>query len=166
MKLLRDHAMSPERRYWHTRVGYNDRMTNLQAALGFALERIDNFLSKRREVMAWYRAGLGGLPGVRLNPHPRGEAKGVYWMVCIEVKAITESLRGELMQKLKEAGVDSRPYFYPVSDMPMYERAATPVTPDVSVRGINLPSYFDLQEDDVAYICDAVKRVLAELRLL
>ncbi|MGH8286906.1 MAG: DegT/DnrJ/EryC1/StrS family aminotransferase [Steroidobacteraceae bacterium] len=165
VKLLRDHAMSAERRYWHTHVGYNYRMTNLQAALGLAqLERIDAFIAKRRQVMDWYRKHLASTPAVRLNPASTDEVKNVFWMVCLEPEGMTEPLRERFMRSLRERGVDSRPYFYPVSELPMYERADTPVAHRMSRIGLNLPSYFDLREEDVAEICDVVGRTLGELR--
>jgi perosamine synthetase len=165
-KLLRDHAMSAEKRYWHTEIGFNYRMTNLQAALGVAqMERIDEFLAKRGQVMQWYRNYLEIHPSLRLNYQEPG-TKNVYWMVCLEMTDITEAIRADIMSRLREAGVDTRPYFYPLSDMPMYERADTPVAHEVSLRGINLPSYTDLSEDDVRQICQSVRRVLADLGVL
>jgi perosamine synthetase len=87
-------------------------------------------------------------------------------MVCLEMMGITEAVRADMMSRLRDAGVDTRPYFYPVSDMPMYEPADTPIAHDISRRGINLPSYTDLSEDDVRQICESVRRVLAELDVL
>jgi perosamine synthetase len=165
-KLLRDHAMSQHKRYWHTEVGFNYRITNLQAALAVAqLERIDEFLAKRRQVMDWYRNGLGHQENLRLNYQEPG-TKNVYWMVCLEVAGITETDRDIFMARLRKAGVDSRPYFYPVSDMPMYRRADTPIAHEVSVRGINLPSYTDLSESDVDEICRSTQTILAEMGYL
>lgn len=164
-KMLRDHAMSPEKRYWHEEIGFNYRMTNLQAALGLAqMTRIDEFLGKRRQIMEWYRESLGADANLRLNreaPHCRN----VYWMICLEMRGITESQRVGVMKELRESGVDSRPYFYPVSDMPMYQRSDTPVAHEVSPRGINLPSYTELTQADVAQIGEAVREVLVALRM-
>ena len=165
-KLLRDHAMSSEKRYWHTQVGFNYRITNLQAALAVAqMERIDEFLAKRRQVMGWYRNSLGRQPRLRLNYEEPG-TRNAYWMVCLEVAGLTEAARATFMARLRDAGVDSRPYFYPVSDMPMYETAVTPVAHDVSQRGINLPSYTDLSESDVSQICRSTQSILTEMGLL
>lgn len=164
-KLLRDHAMSPERRYWHTEVGYNYRMTNLQAALGLAqLERIDSFIERRRQIMGWYRSELASQPRLHLNRED-DVSKSVYWMVCLEISGMTQATREQLMLALKKEGVDCRPYFYPISDMPMYARADTPVAHDVSVRGINLPSYYDLTQADVISISGTVRRVLEDVGL-
>ena len=163
-KRLRDHAMSPAKRYWHEEIGYNYRMTNMQAALGVAqLERIDELMANRRELMRWYEEDLGHLEGLRLNRNAAW-ARNVYWMVCLEVDGLTEQPREQLMAALRERGVDSRPYFYPVSDMPMYPGADTPVTHRVSQSGINLPSYVGLTRQDVRHICAQVEAVLAGMR--
>jgi perosamine synthetase len=164
-KRLRDHAMHPNRRYWHAEIGYNYRMTNLQAALGMAqLRRIDEFSRRRREIMEWYRAGLGHRAELRLN----GEASwatNAYWMVCLEVDGMNETCRQTLMANLRSRGVDSRPYFYPVSDMPMYASADTPVAHRISPRGINLPTFVALSREKVDYICATVEQALDELKL-
>ncbi len=164
-KRLRDHAMHPNRRYWHGEIGYNYRMTNLQAALGMAqLTRIDEFSRRRREIMEWYRAGLGHRAELRLNCEATWAANA-YWMVCLEVDGMNESSRQSLMADLRARDVDSRPYFYPVSDMPMYPSANTPVAHRVSPRGINLPTFVALSREKVDYICAAVEQALDGLTL-
>jgi perosamine synthetase len=156
-KCLRDHAMSPTKRYWHEQIGYNYRMTNLQAALGVAqLERIEYLSRRRREIMAWYHEGLGGEPGFRLNRQAEGTLNA-YWMVCLEVEGLNETRRAALMSKLRERQVDSRPYFYPISDMPMYTKADTPVAHRISPVGMNLPSFVDLTREEVEYVCEQVR---------
>ena len=163
-KRLRDHAMSPTRRYWHEEIGYNYRMTNLQAALGLAqLERIDTFLSKRREIMSWYRSRLSSDPSLRLN-RDAAWATNAYWMVCVEINGLTDAKRQKLMASLRDRGVDSRPYFYPVSDMPMYPSADTPVAHRYSQSGVNLPSFVDMTEQDVDFVCGQFLSVLADLK--
>jgi perosamine synthetase len=165
-KRLRDHAMSPDKRYWHSEVGFNYRMTNLQAALGVAqMERISEFLAKRQTIMRWYREAIGSEVDVRLSYEAPG-THNVYWMVCLEIAGITEADRGRVMKNLRDLGVDSRPYFYPVSDMPMYKPADTPVSHDVSRRGMNLPCYTDLTEADVAEIGAATLKVLKSMKCI
>ena len=160
MKYLRDHAMSKEKRYWHTKIGYNYRMTNLQAALGVAqLERIEELLKKKREIFEWYREYLKDIPNIKLNFQKYG-FKNVYWMICLEVIGYDEAKRDSLMKKLKDKGIDSRPFFYPISSMPMYEKADTPITYKVYQRGINLPSYYELTKKDVEYITNILKEYI------
>jgi len=159
-KLLRGHAMQPANRYWHEMVGYNYRMTNLQAALGLAqLERIETIIEKRLLVFKWYSRYLEHVPLIKLNsslPHVRN----VCWMICMQAKGMNMGSRALLMSELKDHGVDTRPFFYPVSDMPMYSRANTPVAHEVHVTGINLPTFYDLQEADVEYICSQLAGLL------
>lgn len=160
MRYLRDHAMSKEKRYWHTEVGFNYRMTNLQAALGVAqFERIDELLTKKKEIFEWYQDRLKDVKGIRLN-YQAPWAKNVYWMVCLELDRYDESQRDELIQKLKTKNIDSRPYFYPVSDMPVYENSKTPITHKIYQKGLNLPSYFDITKEQVDYVCTTIKELI------
>ncbi len=160
LRLLRDHAMSKEKRYWHESVGFNYRMTNLQAALGVAqLSRINEILEKKREIFHAYSKRLSHHKKIKLN-FEAPWAKNVYWMVCLEVEGFDESTRDVFMKELKNKGIDSRPYFYPISDMPMYEKARTPITHKVSQRGINIPSYFDIDNASIEYICDTILSIV------
>ena len=125
---LRDHAMSPQRRYFHEERGFNYRITNLQAALGVAqLERIDEFLARRAEIMGWYQFRDRHHGSVRLN-RVKNWAKSAFWMVCLEVDWFDEASRDAFMQALKARGIDSRPYFCTMSSMPMYRQPPLPVS--------------------------------------
>lgn len=160
LRYLRDHAMSKEKRYWHTECGYNYRMTNMQAALGCAqMDRVDELLEQKKKIFKVYESYLSGIPGISLN-RTYDWATNAYWLVCLEIENYDEVKRDAFMQCLKESGVDSRPYFYPMSAMPYLEQADTPVTYALSQRGLNLPTYFDLTEDEIKYICDVVKQSL------
>ncbi len=164
-KELRDHAMSKEKRYWHEAVGFNYRMTNLQAALGAAqLERMDEIVKRKKDIFDLYRRYLSPDPRLKLN-YQAEWAKNVYWMVCLEVEGFDEQRRDALMQKLKDKGIDSRPYFYPISDMPMFKKANTPVTHAVYQRGINLPTYFDLDNSKIEYICENVLSIVNTMNI-
>jgi perosamine synthetase len=161
---LRDHAMSPERRYFHEERGFNYRITNLQAALGVAqLERIEEFLRRRSEIMAWYETGIEARDGVRLN-RVKYWAKSAFWMVCLEVDGLDEPRRDAFMRSLRARGIDTRPYFCTLSSMPMYRQAALPVAERKSRIGLNLPSFFKLTRKDVERICAAVNEQLVETR--
>jgi perosamine synthetase len=160
LKYLRDHAMSKDKRYWHTEVGYNYRMTNLQAALGVAqFERIDEILSKKKEIFKWYQEELKDIENIKLN-FQKDNYTNVYWMICIEIIDYDEQQRDDLLLKLKEKGIDGRPFFYPISDMPMYENVNTEITHKIFQRGINLPSYFDITKENIIYICENLKELL------
>src|SRR6185312_14948946 len=151
-KSLRDHAMSPTRRYHHDECGFNYRMTNLQAALGVAqMERIEEFQSKRAEIMSWYRSAVATNESVRLN-RVRGDVLNVYWMICLEVDWLDEARRDELMNELKKRGIDTRPYFHTMSSLPMYKQTPQPIAASKAQSGLNLPSYIELTQADVRHI--------------
>jgi perosamine synthetase len=160
LRHLRDHAMSPSKRYWHERMGFNFRMTNLQAALGCAqMEQVDGFLARRRALFEGYKRRLAGLEGVRLNSEAEG-CTNTFWMVCIELEGTDSGKRDRIAAEMRLQGVDTRPYFYPMSDMPYLDSADTPVAHRVSAQGLNLPTYLTLEESDLDYICDVVRSVL------
>src|SRR5215475_11362432 len=162
-KRLRDHAMHPQRRYFHEERGFNYRITNLQAALGVAqLERIDDFLSRRTEIMNWYHAEIPATDQVRLN-RVKNWAKSAFWMVCLEVDWFDEKRRDSFMQALKARGVDSRPYFCTMSSMPMYRQAALPVAARKAQVGLNLPSFDELTKSDVRRSGADVNELLKEM---
>jgi perosamine synthetase len=160
-RFLRDHAMSKAKRYWHTDIGFNYRMTNLQAALGAAqLERINELKEKKNLIFKWYCDFLSDLNKVNLN-HTAEWAKNAYWMICLEINDFDEKKRDHFMEQLKESGIDSRPFFYPISDMPFNYLANTPVAHSKSKIGLNLPNFFDLQRNQVEYICSTIRKILA-----
>lgn len=167
LRELRDHAMSPQRRYWHDRMGFNYRMTNLQAALGCAqMEQVEGFLRIRRALFAGYAERLSDIPGLRLN-REAAHTTNSYWMICAEVEGADAIRRDRVCGALRARGVDTRPYFYPMSDMPHFAddpetRADTPVAHRISAGGFNLPTYLTLQPEDLDTICAALRAVLAE----
>jgi perosamine synthetase len=156
---LRDQAMSTTRRYWHTELGFNYRMTNLQAAVGVAqLECAGERIGQKKNVFELYRRCLGGDSRLKLN-HQAPWAENVYWMVSVELLNADRAGRDAFIENLKHRGIDSRPFFYPCSRLPMYEssRRQTPVTERASSQGVNLPSYVDLTDTDIEFICSAVR---------
>jgi perosamine synthetase len=160
---LRDHAMSPHRRYFHEERGFNYRITNLQAALGVAqLERIEDFLDRRAEIMSWYKQEIAVTDGVRLN-RVKNWAKSAFWMICLEVDWLDETRRDVFMQALKARGIDTRPYFCTLSSMPMYKQPPLPVSARKSQTGLNLPSYYELTRLEVQRIGSDVNEILKEM---
>lgn len=155
---LRDHGMSREKRYWHPVIGFNYRMTNIQGALGLGqMERIDAILRKKQDIARWYREGLADVPGLVLSPQAEW-AETVYWMYSVLVMDAFGMGRDEVMAALREAGIDTRPFFYPIHTMPPYARDERfPVAEDLAARGINLPSGLSLTEEQVRYICETIR---------
>lgn len=163
MKLLRSQGVDPNKRYWHTTVAYNYRMTNLQAAVGLAqLENAAWHLEQRRRVAglyAKYLPALGGL--VTVQEIPEG-AEHVYWMNSVLLTKAVQAERDAVMEKMEEAGVEMRPLFYPMHTMPPYEEktAHFPVAEALSARGINLPSHGLLTEEQVKYVVDMLHQAI------
>lgn len=153
MRFLKDHGMSKEKRYWHTEVAFNYRMTNIQAAIGVAqLEKIDKVIEIKRKNAALYNSLLKDVKGVVL-PAEKKWAKNVYWMYSILVDK-----RDELMKKLEKNGIDSRPFFYPIHIMPPYRTNEDfPFTDEISRKGINLPSSPKLTEDEIKKVVKVIK---------
>jgi perosamine synthetase len=149
-------GLAEHRQYWHDVIGYNYRMTNICAALGLAqLEQAELFLRRKREIAELYREELKGV-AVSMQ----GEAEHAihsYWMCTILVHDAAR--RGPLRDHLAARGIETRPTFYPVHTMPMYaERFQRhPVAEDIGWRGINLPSWPGLSDEEVRYVCAAIK---------
>jgi perosamine synthetase len=160
VRFLRDHAMSPEKRYWHTEVGYNYRMTNLQAALGVAqMERIEEFIAKKRHIALTYNQGLREIDSITLPPEASW-ATSVYWMYSILLANDFPLSRDEVMLSLRQQNIDSRPFFYPIHVQPPYQAdISLPVAEDLSRRGINLPSAVTLNEEDIQRIVQALRKM-------
>jgi perosamine synthetase len=163
-RLLRDHAMSKEVRYWHTEVGYNYRMTNLQAALGLAqLEQIDGFIKTRADLLQSYREELEP-NGIECNP--KIAASPVNWMVCAVVDTLDRKDRDTVIAAMREDGVDARPFFYPVSALPMYQTRNNPTAYKLSECGFNLPTFVGMTGDDVSRSCKAFLAGLSKINKL
>ncbi|MBX2996994.1 MAG: DegT/DnrJ/EryC1/StrS family aminotransferase [Caldilineaceae bacterium] len=157
-RLLRDHAMPPQRRYWHDEVGFNYRMTNLQAAVGVAqMERIEEFIARKRRIARWYCEGLSDLPGITLPVELPGCAN-IYWMVSILVDRPFPLERDALIPILRERGIDSRPFFHPMDTLPPYRTGdPRPLSFALSRRGLNLPSSPNLTQGQVEYVCGVLR---------
>jgi perosamine synthetase len=155
---LKDHAMDPDKRYWHPEIGYNYRLTNIQAALGVAqLERIDHLIGLRRKHAQQYNNELRNTRGLTLPPEAEW-ARSVYWMYSVLVEDDYGLNREDLMRKLKASGIDTRPFFYPSHIMPPYQTGQHfPVAEELGRKGINLPSGPTLAEDDISTICRVLK---------
>lgn len=161
LRFLRDHAMSSEKRYWHPEVGYNYRMTNLQAALGVAqMERIEEFIAKKRWIASMYNQCLAEIPYLALPPEAAW-AKSVYWMYSILVKELSPVSRDDIRAFLLSQAIDSRPFFYPIHTMPPYYQAESlPVSEQLSRQGINLPSAVTLTEEKLDRVVQALRHWL------
>jgi len=162
-KLLRDHGMSPDKRYWHDVIGFNYRLTNLQAAIGVAqLERFPAILGKKRFIASLYHRYLHNVEGIEQLPLEKNNFFHSYWLYPIRLS--TEYNRDEVMRKLLMNGIDSRPFFYPLHLMPPYESykkaISLEIAEQVAQSGISLPSFFRLEENEIRYISETLTKLL------
>lgn len=157
-RLLRDHAMPPEQRYWHDEVGFNYRLTNLQAAVGVAqLARIGEFIRRKRTIAHIYRNRLAAVDGLTFQAETPG-TRSVYWMVSAVVGEAFGMVRDDLIMALRERSIDSRPFFHPLDTLPPYRSGESrPVALALSRQGLNLPSSPRLTDEQVHYICDILQ---------
>jgi perosamine synthetase len=161
LRLLRDHGMSPDRSYWHERVGYNYRITNLQAAIGESqLWRINGTLQRNARIAALYREALEGIHGVRFPPAMSDKYEPVVWLACVQVPA---DKRLAVMRAAHAARIETRPFFHPLSTLPPYGRYARscPNSAELSATGINLPTSADVDEQVVERVARVFHDVLA-----
>ena len=156
--------MNKKKRYWHEEVGYNYRLTNLQAAIGCAqLEKIQCFIDKRQWIKDKYNERLAGLSCVL--PEDKPPARSVNWLYTILLPDnVQEVERDQLIVFLSKNKIDSRPVFYPLHAMPPYRSFArpTPNAESLSRRGMTLPSYYALKENDIDRICGLIRQWLCK----
>lgn len=160
---LKDLAFSRERRFLHTDVGFNYRMTNIQAAIGLAqFERIDELAEMRRRNARLYNEYLKEVKGIRL-PIEKEWAKSIYWMYAILIEDEFGISTCELMDKLMKKGIDTRTFFIPMHEQPVFRKIGLfkgekyPIAEELSKKGMYLPSSSGLKEEEIRSVCDAIK---------
>ncbi len=161
LRLHRGQGMEPTRRYWHPVIGYNYRMTNIAAAIGLAqMERADEALAARRQLVGWYRTHLAPLAGKVSMLPTEPWANAVHWLVTVLLARGGEAGRDAVMRALDAEGIETRPVFYPMHIQPPHrdDQHAFPCATQAAARGINLPTHARLTEDDIVRICQALDR--------
>lgn len=158
LRVLRDHGMTPGKKYHHETLGFNYRLTNLQAAVGLGqLERLDEILALRQKIADHYERRLSNAPGLRWRPR-LDYSQSVFWLATITLDR--PEWREPFMQHLRDNGIEPRPMIFPVHFAPYlgYERDTQefPIATSISLRSVHLPSSASLAPDDVNRICDAV----------
>lgn len=161
IKLFINHGKSPLKHFWHEVIGFNYRMTNLQAAIGVAqLRKLDNFIKKKRQITRWYKEELKDLAEddlITLQPE-MDWAKCIYWMFSVLIEDSFVISRDDLMKKLEGKGIETRPFFYPMHILPIYKsNERFPISEELARKGINLPSSLSLKKKDIKYVCESIK---------
>jgi perosamine synthetase len=169
MAVLRDHGRAPgDRFFFNHEVAFKYKMSSMQAALGLAqLERLHELIEKKRQIFGWYRERLGQVAGLRLN-HEAPGTKNAYWMTTVMWEPDRLPSKTRTMELLAERGIDTRPFFHPLSSIPAYasatdsERARRENATAYSIadRALNLPSALMLDEAQVERVCSALRAIV------
>lgn len=170
MRTLRGQGVDPGRRYFFPVTGHNFRMTNVAAALLCAqLERRDLIVAERRRIQAHYHQRLQFCPGLAFQPiAPWAEVTP--WLMCIVIEDDFGCSRDIVIEDLAAVGIETRPFFIPLHTLPPFRQEAAsrgdrlPHTERLSARGINLPMFPGLGDDDVDAICDALLSIARSRR--
>lgn len=164
-RLLKDMAHSPKQRFLHEEIGFNYRMTNMQAALGLAqLEELDKYLETKTWMAGLYNKLLSELDGITL-PVEKPWAKNVYWMYGILLEDSLGLTRDRFMQELRERGIDTRTFFVPMNQQPalrklgLYKRESYPVSDEIGKKGLYLPSGLAITKQQIEMVCEVIKDV-------
>lgn len=164
---LRNLCFIPERRFVHFELGYNARMTNMQAAIGVAqFERIDEFIVKKRWIGSLYRKLLSNVTEITLQSDKTPHSENIYWVFGILLDKKFPLDARQMMEKLAERGVGTRPFFFglhaqPVlKQYPFYKEENLPVCENLSDRGFYLPSGLALTEEQIVYSAEQLVDII------
>ncbi|HVY06728.1 MAG TPA: DegT/DnrJ/EryC1/StrS family aminotransferase [Burkholderiales bacterium] len=164
---LRNLCFKPEKRFVHDDLGWNFRMTNLQAALGVAqLERLDEFVGIKRRMGARYTELLKGTDGIQLPMPEVAWASNIYWVYGIVLDDEVSFDASEAMARLAKSGIGSRPFFWPMHEQPVFMRKGMfrgerhPNAERIARRGFYIPSGMALTDDQIERSAAAVRKLM------
>ncbi|MGC2457105.1 MAG: DegT/DnrJ/EryC1/StrS family aminotransferase [Gallionellaceae bacterium] len=164
---LRNLCFKPEQRFVHDELGWNFRMTNLQAALGVAqLERLDEFVGIKRRMGARYTRLLAGTPGIQLPLAQTDYADNINWVYGLVLNDSVPFDAREAMARLGKLGIGTRPFFWPMHEQPVFRKMGMfagegyPVAERIARRGFYIPSGMALTDEQMQRSAAAVQEVL------
>lgn len=154
-------ARSQTKQFWPDMVGFKYKMSNIQAAIGCAqMVRIEELIHRKREIFAVYRERLGKLPDVSVNPEPVGTVNGA-WMPTLVFDSTSGVTRESLQAAFAEKDIDARVFFWPLSGLPMFKPVRSNMNAwSIPGRAINLPSYHDMQLDELDRVASVVEEIV------
>jgi len=162
MQIIKNHAFSHERHFWHKVLGFNYRMTNIQAAIGLAqTEMLEKLADKRIENAMMYNSLLKGIEEITLPPSTKG-IKNVYWMYGILLKNWSRVTRDTIRYELASRGIETRTFFIPIHLQPVYKgwfRGKYPNSEYLCTNGLYLPSSTSLTEKNIKYVAKTIKDI-------
>lgn len=164
---LRNLCFQAERRFVHEELGWNFRMTNIQAALGVAqLERLDEFVARKRAMGSAYTRLLADVPGIQLPLANTDYAENIYWVYGLVLDDAVGFDAREAMRRLAGKGIGTRPFFWPMHEQPVLQRMGLfsgetyPVAERLARRGFYIPSGLGLTQAQLERCAAAVGELL------
>lgn len=164
----RNLCFQPKRRFVHEELGFNYRMTNIQAALGLAqLERLDEFVAKKRSMGALYRELLSGLEVLELPPVRTSHAENIYWVFGMVLADTVHFDAAEMMARLADLKVGSRPFFWGMHEQPVFRKQglfhgeSCPVAERIARRGFYIPSGLTITPQQQERVAESVRQALS-----
>ncbi len=165
-KALRNLCFQKSRRFYHDELGYNFRLTNIQAALGVSqMERIGKIIERKREIAHKYNELLKNVSGIEL-PYEESWAKSIYWVYGIVIKEEMGMNAEQFAKKLLEKGIETRPFFLGMHEQPVFKKMGLfakeryPVSERLSRQGLYIPSGLTIKNSEIEYICKTIRDVL------
>jgi len=164
---LRNLCFQPKKRFVHEELGWNFRFTNLQAAVGLAqLEKLDEHINRKRRMGKLYTELLAGIPELQLPLSITDYAENIYWVYGIVLKGQVPFDAEELIRRLKEKGIGTRPFFWPMHKQPvfkkmeLFEKISCPVAERIALRGFYIPSGLALTEKQQEVVAENLREVM------
>lgn len=154
-------ARDQTKQFWPDILGFKYKMSNIQAAIGCAqMERIDDLVNKKREIMEFYRANLAKFDGIYMNPEPSGTVNG-FWMPTVVFAQETGITREILQSRFAAENIDARVFFWPLSSLPMFKPVKNNQKSwSIPDRAINLPSFHDISHDDLSRTFNVIRSLI------
>jgi perosamine synthetase len=148
-------ARGQTKQFWADTIGFKYKISNIQAAIGCAqMERIDELIDRKRDILKYYRERLECLPGISMNPELAGTVNGAWMPTAVFSKEIGITC-DEIQAALRSENIDARVFFHPLSSLPMFEDRQVNINAwDIPNRAINLPSFHDLTDREISIIVE------------
>ena len=163
---IRNLCFIPEQRFIHYELGFNGRLSNLQAAVGLAqFERLEEFIAKKRLIGDLYQERLAGISSIQLPVVATSFAKNIYWVFGIVIKNDVNSNARNVSDQLSKYGIGTRPFFWSLHEQPVLKKygysskESFPVSENLSRRGLYLPSGMALSIEQIDYVSDKVAEI-------
>ena len=168
-KILRDHGMSKDKKYWHEFIGFNYRMTNMQAAIGVAqMEVAPKFVKAKQDIAAEYNRNLEGTKDLQF-PGNFGNVVNSYWLYTVVLPFELASCKDKILEIMLEDGVEARPIFFPISEMPPYQQYVDKdndysISKILSKSAISLPSSINMTKEDILRVSNSLIQAISKVQ--